>query len=386
MRVVVVGGGIVGLASAYYLAERGADVTVCEQGSLGGGATERSAGGIRTQFSTAVNVRLSRASVAVWEAFEDRFAVDIDYRRAGYLFLARESDTADTFAENVAMQNDLGVPSELLSPEEALAHCPELHADRFEAATYCARDGFADPHLALQGFARAARETGAEIRTHTPVTDVRREDGRVVGVTTESEGGAVTIDADVVVNAAGPWAGRVNAMAGIDLPVAPRRRQVAVVEPSTDLPAAVPLTIDLDTGSYFRPEREGTALVGGHFADADPDVDPGSYDEGMDIPWAATAVERAADCAGYFGPETRIRRGWAGCYTVTPDHHAIVDEIVPGFVAAIGFSGHGFQHAPATGQLVAELVCDGAISLVESDALAADRFERGATHDERNVA
>ena len=382
MRVVVVGGGIVGVATAYYLAERGADVTVCEQGTLGNGATERSAGGIRTQFSTAVNVRLSQASVEVWESFAERFGTDIDYRRTGYLFLAREEGTADAFAATVSMQNDLGVPSELLSPSAARAHCPALHADRFVAATYCARDGVADPHLALQGFARAAREAGVEVRTHTPVTDIRLEDGRVVGVGT----GDGSIDADVVVNAAGAWAGRLNEFVSVDLPVAPRRRQIAVVEPSRDLPADVPLTIDLDTGSYFRPERVGTALVGGHFADTDPDADPDSYDEGMDTSWAARAVERAADCTGYFGLETRIRRGWAGLYAVTPDHHPIVDEVRPGYVTAVGFSGHGFQHAPATGQLVADLVLDGGSSLVDTDALAADRFERGRTHDERNVA
>ncbi|MFB6207453.1 MAG: NAD(P)/FAD-dependent oxidoreductase [Haloglomus sp.] len=395
MHVVVVGGGIVGLASAHALAERGVDVTVCEQGAIGSGATERSAGGIRTQFSTAVNVRLSLASIEVWEDFEAQFGVGIDYRRTGYLFLARETDTADAFAEDVAMQNDLSVPSELLSPAEAAEHCPGLHADRFEAATYCPLDGFADPHLALQGFARAAREAGVDIRTHTPVTEIHhqrggresdgddpREGAPVAGVTA----GGSRIEADGVVNAAGPWARRVNEMAGVDLPVAPRRRQIAVVEPSTALPEDVPLTIDLDTGSYFRPEREGTALVGGHFADDDPDADPDTYDEGMDLSWAATAVERAGACADYFGPETRIRRGWAGLYAVTPDHHAIVDEIRPGFVTAVGFSGHGFQHAPATGQLVADLVCDGDPSLVEASALAADRFERGAARDERNVA
>jgi sarcosine oxidase subunit beta len=390
MNVAVVGGGIVGLASAYYLADRGADATVFEKGSLGNGSTERSAGGIRAQFSTPVNVALSLASMAVWDEFEERFGVDIAYRQAGYLFLTREETTAQQFAENVAVQNDHGVPSELLDPADAREHCPELRADEFVAATYSPTDGFADPHLALQGFAAAAREAGAEIRTKTPVSGIHREGpnggGAVVGLTADGE----RAEFDFVVNAAGPWAQRVASMADVELPVAPKRRQMLVVDPETPVPEDVPLTIDLDTGSHFRPEREGAALVGGQFTDrkdrSDPDRDPDAFDRSFDLDWATEAVERAADCADYFGPETRIKRGWAGLYAVTPDHHPIVEETVPGFVNAVGFSGHGFQHAPATGQIVAELVLDGDASLVDVSALGSDRFADGELVEEQNVA
>jgi sarcosine oxidase subunit beta len=402
MNVVVVGGGIVGLSSAYYLAEAGAEVTLCEKGSLGTGSTARSAGGIRTQYSTAVNVRLSVASREVWNDFENEFGVDIAYRKPGYLFLARTAETAERFRENVAMQNDLGVESELLDPEAAVEHCPGLREERFVAATYNAADGFADPNLAVQGYAEAARTAGADIRTKTAVEDVLTEeapggDGSVVGVETEEE----RIGADFVVNAAGAWAGHLASMAGVDLPIRPRRRQIAVVEPTRSMPEDVPLTIDLDTGSYFRPERDGAALVGGHFASeerssseasgetasADPDVDPDAYSESMDISWAATAVERAADYATYFDGDSRIRRGWAGLYAVTPDHHPIVEETVPGFVTAAGFSGHGFQHAPATGQLVTELVVDGEASLIDVEPLSSRRFEtEGDEQVEQNVA
>jgi sarcosine oxidase subunit beta len=398
MNVAVVGGGIVGLASAYYLAEEGADVTVYEKRSVGSGSTERSVGGIRAQYSTRVNVELSLASMAVWEDFEAKFGVDIAYRRPGYLFAAREAATARAFEEQVAMQNDLGAPSELLDPEEATEVCPGLRAEEFVAATYSPTDGFADPHLALQGFAEAAREAGAEIRTKTGVTEIHREEGRgtgkgnrgtddgeVTGVTAEGE----RHDCDFVVNAAGPWARRVAAMADVEIPVAPKRRQMLVVEPETPVPEDVPLTIDLDTGSHFRPEREGAALVGGHFATAasdDSDADPDGFDRKTDLDWAAEAIERAADCATYFGPESEIRRGWAGLYAVTPDHHPVIEETVPGLVNAVGFSGHGFQHAPATGQVVAELVFDGESSLVDVSALGSDRFETGELVEERNVA
>ncbi|WP_115865479.1 NAD(P)/FAD-dependent oxidoreductase [Halorussus litoreus] len=404
MHVVIVGGGIVGLSSAYSLARGGADVSLYEKGSLGAGSTARSAGGIRSQFSTAVNVRLSEASKEVWDEFENRFGVDIAHRKPGYLFLARTAETAEQFRENVAMQNDLGVDSEFLDPAEAIEHCPGLRDEEFVAATYNADDGFADPNLAVQGYAEAAREAGVDIRTKTAVTDVLTDDSNeVVGVKTD----AGRIDADFVVNAAGAWASEVAAFAGIDLPIHPRRRQIAVVDPSQPVSEDVPLTIDLDTGSYFRPERDGAALVGGHFASEersssnasgeerpaseDPDMEPDAYSESMDLPWAATAVERAADCATYFGGDTRIRRGWAGLYAVTPDHHPIVEETVPGLVTAAGFSGHGFQHAPATGKLVAELCLDGEASLVDVDGLSSRRFENGDDEAgdgrvERNVA
>ncbi|AFK20607.1 FAD-binding oxidoreductase [Haloferax mediterranei ATCC 33500] len=393
MHVLIVGGGVVGLACAHALADRGAEVTVCEAGTLGGGSTGRAAGGIRTQFSTRVNVDLSLASIPVWESFADEFGVDIDYRRPGYLFLARTEETAAAFRENVAMQTEAGAPSRLLDPEEAREYLPELRAGEFVAATYSTADGIADPHSAVQGFAGAVRDAGGDIRTKTAVTGLsRRDDGWRVAVEGEDESGDEgtngdeTIDVDAVVVAAGAWSGQVAALAGIDLPIAPRRRQIAVVEPDGDLPEDAPLTIDLDTGSYFRPERAGTAIVGGHFADSDPDVDPDRFDESMDVEWALEATERADDCAAYFGPETRIRNGWAGLYAVTPDHHAIVDEVESGFVVAAGFSGHGFQHAPATGEAVADLCLGEDACEVDVSTLSLDRFESGETLQERNVA
>ncbi|WP_436343311.1 NAD(P)/FAD-dependent oxidoreductase [Natronorubrum sp. FCH18a] len=389
MTVVVIGGGIVGLSSAYELASRGVDVVVCERGSIGSGSTERSVGGIRAQFSAPVNVDLSLESMRVWNGFEERFGTDIDYRRPGYLFLARSEETAAQFEETVAMQNDRGVPSEVLEPEEAREHCPGIDPDRFVAATYAPTDGFADPHLALQGYARAAADAGVDVRTKTPVVDVIREtgarggdeSGRVLGVETPDG----RLEADYVVDAAGPWAREVAALADISLPIVPKRRQIAVVEPESPVPESDPLTIDLESGSYFRPDRDGDALIGGHFGASDPAADPDGYARSMDFEWSVEALETVAGWTSYFGPESAVKRGWAGLYAVTPDDSAILEETVPGFITAAGFSGHGFQHAPATGKLVAELVTDGEASLVDIEALSSDRFERETARTERNV-
>ena len=386
MEAVIVGGGIVGLSSAVALAERAVDVTLYEQGSLGSGSTARAAGGIRSQFTTPVNVELSLESRAVWNDFEAAFDVDIEYRKIGYLFLARSDRTAGQFRENVRMQRELGAKTEFLSPEEATDRCPGLDPEPFVAATYNGDDGVADPNLAVQGYARRARELDVDLRPNTPVTDVLRDGEAVSGVEVEGDGDPVRHEADAVVNAAGAWAARPAAMAGVDLPVSPRRRQMAVVEPAEPVPESVPLTIDLETGSYFRPEREGTALVGGHFGEEDPAVDPDGFSTGMDLAVAAEAVERAADYNAYFGPETRIKRGWAGLYAVTPDHHPIIETSLPGLVTATGFSGHGFQHAPATGRIVAELVLDGEPRTVDVSHLDRGRFERGEAIVERNIA
>jgi sarcosine oxidase subunit beta len=371
MHVCVVGGGIVGLASAYYLADRGASVTLVEKGSLGSGSTDRAVGGIRAQFSSPENVDLSLAAMEVWDDFEEAFGTTIEHRRPGYLFLARTEEVAGALRGAAEMQRGKGVPTETLSPGELEERWPALHTKRYRVGTYSPTDGFADPHLAVQGFAGAAREAGVDVRTKTAVTGVLREGERVVGVETDDE----RIGADVVVNAAGPWARGVAAMAGIEIPVAPRRRQVAVVDPEEPVPEDVPLTADVVSGSYFRPEREGRALVGGHFDDRDPDADPDRFGESMETGWAVEATERAAETADYFGPETRIRRGWAGLYALTPDDNPVIEETVPGFVQVVGFSGHGFQHAPATGQIVADLCLDGSTDLVSLDPYRGDRFE-----------
>ena len=380
--VVVVGGGIIGLASAYYLERGGADVTVLEKASIGAGNTGRANGGIRAQFTSPVSSALSKASIAVWESFEERFGVDIEYRRPGYLFLARDESTAARFEENVRRQNELGIDSRWVTPAEAKELCPGLHHEAFVGGTYCPTDGIADPHLALQGFSAAAREAGVDIRTKTEVVDVRQdESGAVTGVETDSG----TIATDYVVNAAGAWAKQVGRMAGIDLPVTPKRRKLMVVDPEKPVAEDVPFTIDSDLGVHFRPEREGSAVAGGHFAECDPAKDPDDFSTATSIDWAAEVIERGAEVADYFGPETRVTRGWAGLYAVTPDHHPIVEETVPGFVNAVGFSGHGFMQSPATGQIVAEIITEGSASPVDVSDLTADRFANGVHLEEGTV-
>lgn len=372
MQAVVIGGGIIGIASAYYLRQRGVEVVLTEKGNLGSGSTDRANGGIRAQFSSPVSAKLSKKSIEVWERFETEFDTDMAYRRPGYLFLARRSETAEEFEKNVRKQNQVGVESELLDPDEAASYCPGLKERNFVAASYSPNDGFADPHLALQGFSAAARESGVDIRTKTEVTDILQDrDGRVTGVKTENE----TIEAEYVVNAAGPWAPRIGTMADLELPISPKRRQLMVSEPEPPVDQSVPFTIDQDVGVHFRPERNGSVVCGGHFDETDPDMNPDGFSKQVSLDWSARVIEELSQVADYFGPETIVKRGWAGLYSMTPDHHPIIEETIPGFVVVAGFSGHGFMQSPAAGQLVSEIIVDGEPSLIDISMLTASRFE-----------
>lgn len=329
-----------------------------------------------------MNIELSKVSAEVWNQFEEEFGVDIQFRQIGYLFLAREEETAVGFREDVALQNDLGVKSEIVNPEDMTDYCASLKSDLFELGTYCPTDGFADPHLALQGYAQAAQDVGAEIRTKTAVTNILQEGDAVDGVDTED----ATLNADFVVNTAGAWAGRVAEFADVSIPVAPRRRQCSIINPEIPVPETDPYAIDLDTGAYFRPEREGAAVAGGHFANHDPDVHPDAYSKQVDLEWMATVIEHISDYSTYFGLDSEMKRGWSGLYAVTPDHHPIIEETIPGFINAVGFSGHGFQHAPATGQVVSDLVNSGKTDLVDISSLESVRFNKGNLIVEKNVA
>lgn len=381
MAVVVVGGGIIGLASAYYLSQRGVSVTVVEQAGIGTGSTGRANGGIRAQFTSPVSIRLSQASIEVWEAFESEFGVDIGYFQPGYLFLARTPGTAEQLRENVATQATYGVPSDYLDPSVIEERWPAIETERFAGGAYSPQDGIADPSLALQGYAQGATAAGVEIQTGVTVTDVCQDGTGVTGVETTTG----RIEADYVVNASGPWAHEIAAMAGLDLPVTPKRRQLAVIAPEQPISRSVPFVVDMDGDAHFRPERDGNAVIGGFFAGEDPPVDPDSFSPSMDFAWAATALDHVSEIADYFGPDSRITDGWAGLYAVTPDHHPIIEETMPGFVNAVGFSGHGFMQSPATGRLVAELVSEGTASLVDISSLTAARFEQNELLEEGTV-
>lgn len=376
--VVIVGGGVMGTSTAYHLALRGCqNVLLLEREPfLGTQATGRCAGGVRYQFSTEINVRLSQLSLPMLDRFEDELGQPIGRRRVGYLFLLTSEGSVANFREIVAMQRRLGVNTEWLTPDDIAARVPPLNLEGVLAGTNNAEDGLADPNSVVQGYASGARRLGAKLVTDVAVTDIQIEGGRVKGVVT-NQGPVVT---PMVVNATGPWAGEVGKMAGVDIPIVPLRRQIAVTGPIPELPPDFPFVIDFDQSLYFHPEGEGL-LTG--MSNLNEKV---GFDQSVDSEWELVHFEAAMERLPLL-EQAGVANRWAGLYEVSPDAHPILGRIpqVQGLYCIAGFSGHGFMHGPICGLLLAEEILDGAAHTLDISSLYIDRFEQGESIVEYNV-
>lgn len=373
--VVIVGGGVVGTSAAFHLAEAGVDVLLLERGALGGGSTSRAAGGVRAQFSDALNVAIAQRSLVAFRDFGRRPGWEIGLHQVGYLFvLSRESDV-EAFTAGVAMQRTQGVPSRMLTAAETRELCPLLAGEDILGGAFSPEDGYVTPEAVVAGYAHGARRHGAVVRVRCAVTGIDVRAGRVTAV--ETDGGRVRTE--TVICAAGAWSQGVGAMAGVPLPVVPLRRQILFTEAMTGLPADLPMTIDFASSFYFH--REGPGLLIGM---SDPAETPG-FDVTTTDDWIpgllAVAARRAPRIA-----DAGIRGGWAGLYEMTPDHNAIIGEAaeVSRFLYATGFSGHGFLQGPAVGEILRDLVL-GRPALVDVSGLSAERFGGEALRPEFNV-
>jgi len=386
--VVIVGGGCMGASVGYHLARRGiTDVMLIErEPQLGAGSTGRNAGGVRHQFSTEQNIRLSIESIAAFERFQEELGASIDLHQDGYLFLLSREADIEMFRASVELQRRLNVPVEWLTPGEAARLAPGLSADGVLAATYCAKDGIADPNGVTTGFAHAAREAGAEIVRGCEVTGIDVVDGRVTGVRTSSG----DISARFVVNAAGAWAGQVGRMAGLDVPVTPLRRHIFIAQPARGatwddtpyqgkVPSSRILVIDFATSFYFH--REGGGLL---FGMGDPAEQPGF---GTTVNWdflpqvIETGIARLPALS-----DALVSHAWAGLYEMTPDAMPIIGPAAgcDGLYVIAGFSGHGFQHSPAAGRVLADLIT-GRDPGLDLSPFACDRFAGDSRTTERHV-
>jgi sarcosine oxidase, subunit beta len=376
--VVIIGGGVMGTSTAYHLALKGCkDVLLLEREPfLGTQATGRCAGGIRYQFSTEINVRLSQLSLPMLDRFEEELGQSIDRRRLGYLFLLTTQESIANFRKIVDMQHRLGVATEWLTPEEIARRVPVLNLEGVLAGTNNADDGLADPNSVVQGYASGARRLGAKLMTEVSVTDIQVTGGQIKGVVTDQ--GAIATP--VVVNAAGPWVGQVGKMAGVDIPVVPLRRQIVVTGPMPELPPDFPFVIEFERSLYFHPEGEG--LLTGM---SNPDEAVG-FDQSVDRDWEWVHLEAAVERLPML-EDAGLANRWAGLYEVSPDAHPILGRIpqVKGLYCVGGFSGHGFMHGPICGLLLAEEVLDGGAHTLDISSLYIDRFEQGQTLTEYNV-
>ena len=375
-EVVIVGGGVIGASIAHHLATKGVtDVVVLERDTLGSGSTSRNAGGIRLQFSTEINVRLSQLSIEKIERFADEIGVDPDLHQVGYLFLITTDDDAAVFERSLELWRRLGVPAERVDRDGVRALFPEVRVDDVRFGTFCAKDGYCDPTSLLHGYVARARDRGVRFVEGEPVIAITHENGRVTGVRTASR----EIATATVVDAAGPWAAKVAALAGVELPITPLRRQIFVTEVVPGLEHDFPLTVEMATGFYCHRESGGVLM-----GMADPNDGPG-YDDSLNWDFLPALVERALDRIPLL-ERANVKTGWAGLYEDTPDKHPILGAVdgLEGFLCAAGFSGHGLMHAPIAGQLLAELIVDGRPSL-DITPLALSRYARGDLIREHNV-
>jgi sarcosine oxidase subunit beta len=363
-RVVIVGGGVVGMSIAFHLAEAGvSDVVLVERGVPGSGSTSRAAGGVRAQFSDSLNIQLGARSIELLTRFGDRPGQEIDLHRTGYLFLLSRPEDVASFEQAVALQNELGVPSRMVTPAEALRLSPLISTDGLLAAAFSPQDGHCSPESVVLGYAAGARRSGARVVTHCEVLGIETRGDRITAVTT-SRG---TISTSAVICAGGAWSAALGTMVGVDLPVVPQRRQIAFTGPFP-VGAPPPLTIDFSTGLYFR--REGAGLLLGI---TDPEQPPG-FDTRYSESWLPCLCAGLATRApGVL--DAGLAGGWAGLYEVTPDHNALIGESpdLDRFMYATGFSGHGFMQSPAVGEVMRDLFL-GRPPAIDVSPLDARRF------------
>jgi len=370
--VVVVGAGVIGTSVAYHLAKRnsGLKVLVLEKEKAPcTGSTPLSAGGIRQQFTTEVNIRLSRYSVDFFERMSEELGCVFDFEQHGYLFFTAQDATAERVRQNVALQTSLGVPVETLTREQIAERWPFLKTDDLLIGTFCPTDGYADPYEATMGFYQAVkRNPDVNYRFATPVTGIEVVGGKVKSVTL---GSGSTIQCQWVIDCAGPWLREVAQLAGIEIPAYPVRRCLWNTEPFEPI-GTIPLTIEMDTGFYTRSESGGLMLG---LANAD---EPPGFNDVLDDDWLPEVIERGIMRIPIL-EEAEINRGWAGHYSITPDHLPVLGPVpgVEGFLSAGGFSGHGFMHAPATGLLMSEWVLDGEPQTIDVSSLSIERFTSG---------
>ena len=375
--IVIIGGGVMGASTAYHLAEAGVNdvVLVDRETQFGLGATGRCAGGVRYQFATEINVRLSIASLKMIEEFEETTGQDPFYRPCGYLFVLTNDEDLRTFQNNVQMQQALGVNTTWLDGDQVRSRLPLMHFEDAVGGTIHERDGLADPNSIVMGYIQRARQLGVRTYTDIEVINLADKAGRISTVETTKG----SISTPIVVNAAGPWAGRIGAMVGIEVPITPIRRQMITTTPLPDLPADFPFVIDFAQSLYFH--REGEGILTGM---SNPEEEPG-FDQSIDEIWELEAMEAAVKRMPMLENAGRMA-GWAGLYEVTPDAHPIYGATeVQGFYIVGGFSGHGFMHGPISGKLMTEIILEGSSSTIDVSDLDLNRFAEGRLIHEYNV-
>ena len=375
-QVVIIGGGISGCAIAYNLAQKGVrDIVVVEKNYISSGATGRCGAGIRQQWGAEMNCLIAKASIEAFKSLQEEldYERDIELKQGGYLLLATSKEENELFKSNIKLQRTLDIPSEFLTPSEALDIVPYLNIDLITGAAFCPTDGHLNPFLATDAYYQAAKRLGVTFLTHTEVIGIETEHDAIQAVLT-SKGRIIT---DTVVNAAGGYSREISAMAGTDLPVYSERHEILVTEPIE--PMLDPMVMSFSMNIYCQQTPHGSFIMG---RGDDQEEHATTQSSWQFLEKMAKTVTSIMPPIG----ELRVIRQWAGLYNITEDHQPILgpSDVVKGLYIAAGFSGHGFMFGPMTGLLLSEFIL-GEERTIDVSALSVDRFKTGKLVLEKSV-
>lgn len=369
-EVVIIGGGVMGCSILYNLARQGVtDSLLLERDVLGSGSTGRSQAICRMHYSNPITASMAWESLKVFTNFDGIIGGTSGFVETGYLVIVESIDRA-SMAQNVAMQQDLGIDTRLITAAEARELAPMVQVGEDEGLAWEPQSGYADPYLVTTSYANRARQMGAEITLRTPAISIEISGGRVRAVRTEQG----RVETPIAVVAAGPWARDLMAQAEVDLPLSTVRHQVAVITRPVDQLPQHPTVGDIAQSFSFRPDGSTLTMIGFGEDEADPET----YNQGVDMPELANTMERLVRRMPAMA-DSYYRGGWSGLFTITPDWHPILDRVpgVEGLYCAVGFSGHGFKLSPAIGLAMAELITGGQATSIDLTPLRFTRFAEG---------
>jgi len=363
---IIIGGGIIGLATGYYLTKKKKKVLVLEKNEIGSGSTSRCIGGIRQQFSTPCSIKLAMKSVELFETMEKEFGFSVEFKKSGYLFLAFTEEQKQKYLKAIEIQRSQGLEVYFIDRKEVKKLVPGIVDDELIGGAYSPQDGQAYPFYVIKGYAINIARLG-EVRRRAKVTDIIVENGKVKGVVLE---GGEKLFSEIVVNAAGPWAKDVGKMAGLDLPLEPERHEAFITRRWKM--ESIPMIVDYrKDGGYFQQRINGQII--GCYTPV-PRVEGTRTDSTFEFLKEmsyrmARVIPELADA--------QILRQWAGSYTMTPDGNPIVDESeIEGFYIAGGMSGHGFMFGPGIGWALSNKIVNGEWGLDMSEFSIRREFQK----------
>ncbi len=349
---IIIGGGIIGAATGYYLSKAGLRVALFERGYLCSGSTGRCIGGVRQQFTSGSSIRLMMRSVELYSRMDEELGTEVHWHPGGYLFLAHDEGNKKAFLENIGVQQSAGLGDvRWVDAEEIKELFPLVDTGGLLGGSYCPSDGQAYPFAVVNGYAAGIRQAGGQVRAFTEVSTVIQEGGRAKGVRTAA---GEEHYSNIVINCAGPWAKDVGRLAGAEVPVEPERHEALITEGVEHL--GLPMLVDYRAdGGYFQQFRHNGQFIGCYTPD--PLVPGLSSDSSFEF--LAQMPRRMLKLVPALG-EVKVIRQWAGSYEMTPDGNPIVDRAGPeGFFVVAGMCGHGFMLGPAVGEAAAEFIRTG---------------------------